>query len=116
MFSTSTLIRQIRDEYRTLPGLKLTAEEACRLWAVNLETCEAAFAALIEEGFLHGTGTGKFIALPSPSSAAARVKDLVDGLIVSARCPHCQKLNPMENGTFRCAGCRKIVTFTALSA
>ena len=115
MFSTSTLIRQIRDEYRTLPGLKLTREQACRLWGVNLETCEAAFAALIEEGFLHGTGTGKFIALPSPSGAAARMQDL-GGRVVSARCPHCQKLNPIENGTFRCAGCRRIVTFAALSA
>ncbi len=115
MFSTSTLIRQIRDEYQTLPSLKLTAEQACRLWAVNLETCEAAFAALIEEGFLHGTGTGKFIALPSPSGAAARMQEL-SARVVSARCPNCQKLNPMENGTFRCAGCRKIVTFTALSA
>ena len=115
MFSTSTLIRQIRDEYRTLPGLKLTREQACRLWAVNIETCEAAFASLVEEGFLRGTGTGKFIALPSPSGAAARMQEL-GGRVVSARCPHCQKLNPMENGTFRCAGCRKIVTFTALSA
>jgi hypothetical protein len=115
MFSTATLIRQIRTEYQNMPGLKLTHDQACRLWGVNVETCEAAITALVEEGFLHTTGTGKFIALPSPSGSTARIQDL-SARVVSARCPHCQKLNTMENGSFRCAGCRRIVSFAALSA
>ncbi len=115
MFSTSTLIHRIRGEYQTMPGLKLTREQACRLWAVDQDTCDRAISALVEEGFLHNTGTGKFIALPSRTGMVARVEHL-EARTTSARCPHCQKLNTMENGTFRCAGCRRIVSFASISA
>jgi len=129
MFSTSTLIRQIRDEYQNMPGLKLTREQACRLWAVSNETCDAAIDALVEEGFLQKTGTGKFIALPRRAGAAARIRELA-AHVPPIRCPHCQKLNMQrdrESGasspsnhvagsTFRCIACGRIVSFTALSA
>ena len=118
MFSTPTLIRQIRDEYQNMPGLKLTREQACRLWAVNDATCDAAIDALVEEGFLHKTGTGKFIALPLRAGAAAYIRELA-AQVPSVRCPHCQKLNiqrDRESSTFRCIACGRIVTFTALSA
>jgi DNA-binding GntR family transcriptional regulator len=129
MFSTSTLIRQIRDEYQHLPGLKLTREQACRLWAVNNETCDAAIDALVEEGFLQRTGTGKFIALPRRAGAAAHIRELA-AQVPPIRCPHCQKLNMQRDrepgapsasthvagSTFRCIACGRIVSFTALSA
>ncbi len=129
MFSTSTLIRQIRDEYQTMPGLKLTREQACRLWGVNTETFEAAIDALVDEGFLQKTGTGKFIALPRRAGAAAHVRELA-AHVPSIRCPHCQKLNMQRDrepgspaftghvagSTFRCIACGRIVSFTALSA
>src|SRR3954462_4298901 len=123
MFSTSTLIRQIRDEYQHMPGLKLTLDQACRLWAVNTETCDAAINALVEEGFLHKTGTGKFIALPRRSGTAAQVREL-NAQLSAVRCPHCRKLNMQrESGrqgqmgdNFRCIACGRIVSFTALSA
>jgi hypothetical protein len=124
MLSTSTLITRIRGEYMTMPGLKLTREQACRLWAVDDDTCSAALEALIDEGFLHRTGTGKFIALPRPGGAAIRVTELsrTDGPV---RCPHCQKLNTIEphsgelgasGVSFRCVACRRPISFTALSA
>jgi len=129
MFSTSTLIRQIRDEYQNMPGLKLTREQACRLWAVNNETFDAAIDALVEEGFLHTTGTGKFIALPRRAGAAAHIRELA-AQVPPIRCPHCQKLNMQRDrdsdapslsshvasSTFRCVACGRIVSFTALSA
>ena len=115
MFSTSTLIDKMRGEYESMPGLKLTREQACRIWAVDEQTCEFALDALITEGFLHRTGTGKFIALPRPTGLSARVQELTTG-IKTVRCPHCQKLNQMENGTFRCVACRRIVSFSNLSA
>lgn len=125
MLSTTTLISRIRVEYQSLPGLKLTIEQARRLWAVDAETCGAALEALIAEGFLHRTGTGKFIALPRPSGYTAKVGEST-ATSTPIRCPHCQKLNTMERGevdgtmiagtSFRCVACRKIVTFTAISA
>ena len=125
MLSTTTLINRIRVEYQSLPGLKLTIEQARRLWAVDDETCGAALDALIAEGFLHRTGTGKFIALPRPSGSTAKVDESV-ATSTPIRCPHCLKLNTMERGaiegaliagmSFRCVACRKIVTLTAISA
>ena len=76
MLSTTTLINRIRVEYQSLPGLKLTVEQARRLWAVDDQTCGAALEALIAEGFLHRTGTGKFIALPRPSGYTASVESM----------------------------------------
>ena len=125
MYSTSTLISKMRGEYESMPGLKLTREQACRLWAVDDRTCDAALEALLTEGFLHPTGTGKFIALPRPGGASLRVADLA-ARTVPVRCPHCQKLNTLEResgtegpaagGTFRCVACRRILSFTTISA
>jgi hypothetical protein len=125
MLSTTTLINRIRVEYQSLPGLKLTAEQARRLWAVDDDTCGAALDALIAEGFLHRTGTGKFIALPRPLGYTAKAGESI-ATSTPIRCPHCQKLNTMERETadggtiagasFRCVACRRFVTFTAISA
>jgi hypothetical protein len=124
MFSITTLISRIRVEYQSLPGLKLTVEQARRLWAVDDATCGAALEALIAEGFLHRTGTGKYIALPRPLGHTAKVNESF-AHTTPVRCPHCQKLNTLEwdgdggmlaGTSFRCIACRKIVSFTAISA
>ena len=125
MLSTSTLISRIRLEYESLPGLKLSIEQAQRLWDVDDQTCGAALEALIDEGFLHRTGTGKFIALPRPAGHTSKVAEPA-GASTPVRCPHCRKLNAiergrMQNGTmtgsaFRCVACRQLVSFTAISA
>jgi hypothetical protein len=125
MLSTTTLVNRIRVEYESLPGLKLTIEQAQRLWAVDDATCSAALESLIAEGFLHRTGTGKFIALPRPAGQSTKVGESLTHS-TPVRCPHCQKLNTMEwegsaGGTlaglsFRCVACRRIVSFSAVSA
>ena len=71
--STSRLVERIREEYSAMPGLKLTREQACRLWGAGHETCTAALEALLAEGYLHQTGTGKYVALPRPGGAALNV-------------------------------------------
>ena len=96
MFSTATLIRHIRDEYEAMPALKLTRDQACRLWAVDRDTCEAAIGELVREGFLRETGTGKFIALPRVAGAPVRVAAHSTGRLSGVRCPHCQKLNTVD--------------------
>ena len=119
MLSAATLATWIRAEYESMPGLKLSREQACRLWSVQGETCDQALQALIDEGFLHRTGTGKFVYLPSPLGRAAR-----PSRDAHVRCPHCQRLTVVpereagQAGTisYRCDGCRRIVTLTALSA
>jgi hypothetical protein len=125
MLSATTLATWIRGEYQSMPGLKLTREQACRLWSVHdNDTCDAALQALIDEGFLHRTGTGKYVCLPRPLGKTAR--PINAGVREQQlRCPYCRKLTvvPAREGaraqstaTLRCEGCRRIVTFTAISA
>jgi phage FluMu protein Com len=101
--------------------LKLTRDQACRLWAVDDEHCVAAFEILLVEGFLHRTGTGKFVALPRPSGAF--VPAAPEAAIPSIRCPHCRKLNTIQqerggytSATFRCVACHRILSITVISA
>jgi hypothetical protein len=62
------LTDRIRAEFVELPGLKITTAQACRLWHADEGACHAAFAALIEEGFLRQMPSGAFIALSRPRS------------------------------------------------
>ena len=94
MSSTARLVERIRDEYAAMPGLKLTHEQVCRLWGVGHDTCAAALETLMAEGFLHQTGTGKYVALPRPTRMALAGGDGV--VSASLRCPHCGKLNAID--------------------
>jgi hypothetical protein len=123
MFTTEVLVDRIRSEYVALPGLKLTRDQACRLWAVDDEHCTAAFEILLAEGFLHRTGTGKFVALPRPSAAFVSATAVPKAETSPIRCPHCRKLNTIQqeeggylSTTFRCAACHRILSITQLSA
>jgi hypothetical protein len=131
MFSRDRLVDRIRAEYAALPGLKLTSEQACRLWGVNDAHCESAFQLLLAEGFLHRTGTGKFVALPRPGglSVPAAMHAVDDTRIERSRpairCPHCRKLNTIQQEygvhghaetTFRCVACQRISVIGEVSA
>jgi hypothetical protein len=126
MFPTTRLVERIREEYAAMPGLKLTGEQACRLWGVGHDTCAAALESLLAEGFLHRTGTGKYVALPRPGGAAlAFAADQAAPRLV-LRCPHCGKRHVIEQAraagghdvtaTIRCEGCHRILSFHQQSA
>ena len=55
------LSQRIRAEYREMPGLCLTIEQAQRLWSIERPTCEAVFGALRSTGFLDRTTRGAFV-------------------------------------------------------
>ena len=122
MFTTEVLVDRIRSEYVALPGLKLTRDQACRLWAVDDEHCTAAFEILLAEGFLHRTGTGKFVALPRLAATFISASTPPEAVSAPVRCRHCRKLNTIrqEQGryttTFRCVACHRISSVTAISA
>ena len=122
MVSTTRLVERIREEYAAMPGLKLTRDQACRLWGVGHETCTEALDVLLAEGFLHQTGTGKYIALPRPGRGiSVNVEHLT-----ALRCPECGKRNMVEltetvlghdlAPTIRCEGCHRILSFSKRSA
>lgn len=55
------LICRIRGEYTEMPGLRLTSRQACRLWQLDVSTCEAILNDLVQERFLDRTRDGAFV-------------------------------------------------------
>ncbi len=51
-------LRRIQSEFLEMPGLKLTAPQAARLWGVDSNTCETVIETLIRAHFLRRTRDG----------------------------------------------------------
>lgn len=54
-------LTRIRMEFVEMPDLKLTIQQACRLWNLSDGRCGRAFNVLLERQFLMQTSTGAFI-------------------------------------------------------
>lgn len=75
--SLAAHIRQIQSEYREMPGLSLTREQAQRLWGLDLNSCVTVLEYLVEARFLNRTGTGSYVRCtdgPAISSAMGMAK------------------------------------------
>jgi hypothetical protein len=46
------LVRRVQSEYLEMPGLCLTFDQACRLWALDSQTCSRVLQDLVAEGFV----------------------------------------------------------------
>jgi len=57
-----SLVDRVRGEYGEMPGLRLTVSQACRLWHVDVPTCEMLFEQLVREGFLYKTEQSAYMA------------------------------------------------------
>jgi hypothetical protein len=55
------LIALVRSEYREMPGLSLTLEQAQRLWSLDRSTCVMLFERLVQMGVLRTTKRGRYI-------------------------------------------------------
>jgi hypothetical protein len=54
------VVRRIRGEFLEMPGLRLTPQQARRLWLLDERSCEAVLAALVKARFLVRTRDGAF--------------------------------------------------------
>jgi hypothetical protein len=54
-------LRRVKGEFLEMPGLKLTASQAQRLWGLDRESCEALLGALVDANFLARTPEGAFV-------------------------------------------------------
>ena len=54
------LLQRVREQYREMPGLKLTKPQATQLFGVAPSVCAAMLRALVMENFLSRTGEGVF--------------------------------------------------------
>ena len=63
------LAHRIQSEYLEMPGLRLTHEQAQRLWALDNETCTAILEALVEIKFLVCGSDGRYKRITEGSEA-----------------------------------------------
>ena len=59
-FPEEALMRRVRGEYREMPGMRLTVEQAMRLWMVDRRTCARVLDSLVEAHFLEHDGNGRY--------------------------------------------------------
>ena len=70
---TADLVRRIRGEYLEMPGLRVTARQAQRLFGLDVITCNEVLACLLQSGFLSYTVDGMFkLTQPGDQVAPAR--------------------------------------------
>lgn len=62
----SALFR-MRAEFREMPGLKLTAKQATRLWQIDLGRSEALLEALVVDGLLRRGPDGTYLLSSEPA-------------------------------------------------
>jgi hypothetical protein len=55
------VVRRIRGEFLEMPGLRLTPEQARRLWRLDETACDAVLGALVDARFLAKTRDGAFV-------------------------------------------------------
>ncbi len=54
------LLARVRGEYLEMPGLRLTLEQARRLWGLDPQACRHVLSTLIEAGFLACGNDGRY--------------------------------------------------------
>jgi hypothetical protein len=52
------IVHRIREEFREMPGLRLTPAQATRLWGVDAGVCREVIDRLVEASFLRWTASG----------------------------------------------------------
>ena len=52
------IVHRVREEFREMPGLRLTFAQAARLWGLEQEMCRAVIDALVSTAFLRWTPAG----------------------------------------------------------
>ena len=54
------LLRRARGEYREMPGMRLTFEQAMRLWNIDRQACATVLNSLVASRFLEIDGFGRY--------------------------------------------------------
>jgi len=55
------VVQRIQGEFIEMPGLRLTAPQAQRLWGLDRDVCDALLGALVDAKFLSQTRDGAFV-------------------------------------------------------
>lgn len=55
------VVWRVRGEFLEMPGLRLTPQQARRLWLLDEHACDAVLGALVKSRFLARTRDGAFV-------------------------------------------------------
>jgi hypothetical protein len=66
------LSARIRGEFREMPGLSLTIDQACRLWGCDSATCRHVIDMLVAAGEIPWSRDGRLFRALSPDDEALR--------------------------------------------
>lgn len=55
------VLRRVQGEFTEMPGLRVTAEQAQRLWGLDRAACDTLLGALVDAKFLFRTRDGAFV-------------------------------------------------------
>jgi hypothetical protein len=54
------LVTRVRGEYREMPGMRLTIDQAMRLWMLDRKTCSGVLDSLVSAQFLERDPRGQY--------------------------------------------------------
>ena len=54
------LLRRVRGEYREMPGMRLTLDQAAKLWDLDRQTCLGLLDTLVASHFLAVDDSGRY--------------------------------------------------------
>ena len=63
------VLQRIQGEFVEMPGLRLTPEQAQRLWGLERDVCDALLGALVDAKFLAQTRDGAFVRMEGAGPA-----------------------------------------------
>ena len=72
--ATDEVLRRVQGEFLEMPGLRLTAPQARRLWGLDAAMCDALLDALVAANFLFQTRDGAFMRVEHASPAKALLR------------------------------------------
>ena len=55
------LVRRVRGEYREMPGMRLTVDQAMRLWTLGRDECSRVLDSLVAARFLMQDRNGRYV-------------------------------------------------------
>ena len=59
-FDQLQLLHRVRGEFSEMPGMRLTTEQAMRLWSLDRATCESVLEELMAIRFLERDAYGRY--------------------------------------------------------
>jgi len=83
--STQDILRRIQCEFLEMPGLRLTEEQARRLWGLGVPDCSTVLGVLVDAGFLFRARDGSFMRMDRATPIKAdRLAVITDPRKISA--------------------------------